>query len=401
MIKNKNYLIFTLLFFLLSHAFVWAQKSRQQLEKEKKQNLQEIIEAEKILAETESKRISSIGQLNALNNQIKAREKLIRSYQAEIELLNAEINEINLIINALEQDLVNLKDEYASMVYLTYKANNGFNNITFLFSAKTFNQFFMRLKYMEQYAQARKNQVAEINNVKDMLQNQVASIEAKNEEKIALKAQQEQENQNLLTMKSKQNKLVKNLQSKESEIRKEIAQRKRAVDKLDEMITELVRREMEEAKRTRADARSLKDITSVTASFENNKSRLSWPVSSGFISAKFGLNPHPVFKGVMESNDGVNIQTNKDEVVTAVFDGVVSRVALAPPPFHQVVLVRHGEYFTVYSKLSDVFVKSGQEIRKGDQVGKVFTDKDGISEMHFMVWKNNQKLDPQNWLVKK
>ena len=375
-----------------------AQKSRDQLEKEKAETLKKIRQAETILKETETQRVASIGQLKALNQQIAAHQSLIGSIDEEINLLNSEIRDINGVIDALEDDLEGLKDEYAKMVYIAYKTNAGFNGLTFLFSASTFNQFFMRLKYMEQYAEARKNQVAEINKVKGMLLDQ---IEAMNEEKIALRAQQEKENNDLLAMKKKQNSLVSQLQKRESEIKKELAQQRKAVAKLDEMISDIVRKEMELARKTAADSRERADMNFATNSFASYKARLDWPVASGFVSSKFGVNPHPVFKGVQEPNDGINIQTNKDEIVACVFDGVVSRVALAPPPFYQVVLIQHGEYYTVYSKLDEVFVKTGQAITKGERIGRVHTDKNGISELHFMVWKNVQKLDPQAWLVKK
>ena len=378
---------------------ILAQKSRTDLEKEKKETLARINEAEKILAETSNARKASIGQLNAINKQIEARESLIQSIGQEVELINSEIGEVSTIIEALENDLVNLKKEYGSMVYIAHKASAGYNRLTFLFSAETFNQFFMRLKYMEQYSDARKNQVEQIERVRDALTEQKYSLENKNTEKKELLAQQVSENQNLLDVKSKRNRLLRELRNKESELKQEIVDNRKAVEKLEGMIAELVRIEMLKAKS--GSAVDLSDMRMVTTLFEENKSQLDWPVASGFVSGKFGVHPHPVYKGIMEKNDGINIQTNRDETVKAVFDGVVSKIAILPPPFYEAVLVKHGEYITVYAKLSEVFVKSGQAIRKGERIGKVLTDKDGISEVHFMVWRNNQKLDPQNWLVRK
>jgi murein hydrolase activator len=396
---NKSALFFIIFLFIGFGAF--AQKSRAQLEREKEETLKKIKEAEKILKQTESERQVSVGQLQALNQQIAARQQLIASIDLEIHLLNEEIKNVSMVVGALEHDLEDLKKEYGEMVYNTYKINSGFNNITFLFSAKTFNQFFRRMKYMEQYSLARKNQMSEIGKVKMMLQAQIASIEAKNQEKIALRAQQEKENRELLSMRGRQTGIVKQLQTKENEVKKELAQSRKAVERVDAMISDIVRREMEMARKAAEGSRLKTTITHSTSSFEASKSRLDWPVSSGFISSRFGQNPHPVFSGITENNDGVSIQTNKNEVVNVVFDGVVTKVALAPPPFYQVVLVQHGEYYTVYSKLSEVYVKSGQTVVKGQRLGKVYTDKNGISEMHFMVWKNIQKLNPQDWLVKK
>ena len=390
-----------LVFLILISSQVFAQQSKAELEKVKKQTLNEILEAEKILSETEDKKMVSIGQLNALKNQINARERLIKSIDKEIELLNNQISESNILIDALEDDLENLKKEYASMVYVTYKANEGFNRLTFIFSAKSFHQFFMRLKYMEQYSKARKNQVAEIEKVQQMLQGQIAAIKDKNEEKQKLREQQLDENRSLLSNKDKQDKLIRQLTSKENQLKAELAEKRSAVAKLDKMIAELVAKEIANANKESVSAKEKSEFIYASSSFEDNKNKLKWPVTTGFISGKFGVHPHPVLKNIMEKNDGVNIQTNSGEKVHNVFDGKVTKVAIAPPPFYNVVLIQHGEYFTVYSKLKIVYVKTGQRINVNDIIGEVYTDKEGVSELHFMVWKNNQKLDPENWLVKK
>jgi len=392
-------LLFLFLIMLLCNA-LWAQQSRKELESQKKKTLKEIIEAEQILAETESEKFVSLGQLRALNQQLKSRQSLIKAIDGEIKILNTEIQETNIIIESLEQDLNNLKKEYASMVYVAHKANEGFNRLTFIFSAETFHQFFMRLKYMDQYSKARKNQVAEITKVKSMLETQIASIKEKTKKKEQLRAQQVKENKNLLALKSKQSNLVQQLSKKEKELKQELADKKDAVEKLDKLIADLVAREMELAKKESESSRANIDFNYASSSFEDNKSKLVWPVSKGFVSGKFGVHPHPVLKGILEKNDGINIQTNKQEKVYAVFNGKVTKVAIAPPPFHNVILIQHGEYFTVYSKLRKVYVKTGQTVKAKDLLGEVHTDKDGVSELHFMVWKNNQKLDPENWLVK-
>ncbi len=395
---NKCFIF--IIIFLLTGWGAFAQKTKAQLEKEKNETLKKIKDTERILKDTESERRVSVGQLQALNEQIGARQTLISSINQEIEILNAEITTVNQVIAALEDDLGELRDEYAEMAYNTQKVNSSFNNLTFLFSAGTFNQFFMRMKYMEQYTLARKNQVKEISKVKSMLQAQIVTIETKNQEKIALREQEEKQNEQLLEMRRKQNGMVKSLQLRETELKKELAQTRKAVERMDAMISDIVKQEMELARKA-AENSALKTNRNIsTNSFESSRSKLNWPVSSGFISSKFGSNPHPVFTGVTETNDGVSIQTNKNEEVNVVFDGVVSKVALAPPPFYQVVLVQHGEYYTVYSKLSEVYVKAGQQVTKGQKLGKVYTDKNGVSEMHFMVWKNIQKLNPQDWLVK-
>jgi murein DD-endopeptidase MepM/ murein hydrolase activator NlpD len=128
---------------------------------------------------------------------------------------------------------------------------------------------------------------------------------------------------------------------------------------------------------------------------------LTWPVARGFVSSKFGLQPHPVLKGVKIENPGVDIQTQQNEVVSAVFEGEVSKIASIPGMNGVVIIIQHGEYRTVYANLSKALVKMGDKVNTKDPIGEVFTDSDGVSEVQFQVWKNFSKLDPLAWLQPK
>ncbi|HAA13143.1 MAG TPA: hypothetical protein DCE41_16210 [Cytophagales bacterium] len=125
------------------------------------------------------------------------------------------------------------------------------------------------------------------------------------------------------------------------------------------------------------------------------------PVASGFISLKFGRQPHPVIRGTEINNDGVDIRTNSGEQVRAVFDGTVTSVAVVPPPYHYAVIISHGDYFTVYTKLKEVTVKNGQRVRARDPIGYVFTNNEGVAELQFQVRRGTELLNPVDWLTKK
>ena len=380
---------------LLLPLWVQAQKSKTQLEKEKIENLRKIAEAEKILTETQSEKKVTVGQLQALNQQIKARESLIGGLTQEVALLDEEIRDLSIVVAALQRDLKNLKEEYATMIYSSYKANRGFNILTFLFSAETFNQLNQRLKYLEQYADARKVQAEQIQVVAEELDQQRGEVEVKRDEQQVLLDQQLKESQKLLVLKNQKSSLVAQLTKKEGELRREVTNRKKSIDRLDATIAELVRRELESNNApSSASAISLEEITS---SFEQRKTKLNWPVASGFISKKFGTQPHPVLKRIKTENNGIDIQTNEQETVRSVFDGEVKMVGYLQG-MNNFVMVKHGSYFTVYSRLKSVSVQKGQAINAMDELGEVFTDSDGISELHFEVWKDFTKLDPEKWL---
>ncbi len=383
-----------IIFLTFSSLQVIAQKSRAQLEKEKKENLSKIIEAQKILQETELEKQTSLGQLRALNQQIKARQALIESITAEIRFLDEDISDLTIVSNALNKDLEALKAEYADMIYSSYKSSSGVSKLTFLFSSGTFNQLTRRMKYLEQYAQARKTTAKEIEIVSAELQRQRDEVVQKKEEQDKLLNEQLKENKKLISLKSKQSKLIAKLSGKEKQLKKELDDRKKLVAKFDQMIADIVKAEME---RTRAEAPGVASV-SVSTLFEENKKKLDWPVEKGFVSMKFGKHPHPVLKGQYEENMGVNIQTNKNELVKAVFDGEVSVVRYIPR-MNYVVIIKHGEYFTTYTNLKTKNVERGQKVAANDVIGEVYTDNQGVSEFQFQIWKNKEKLDPEQWLT--
>lgn len=389
---------------LASTAVAQKDKSsdRAKLEKEKKENLQKIKEAQQTLTETSSKKKTSIGQLNAINEQIEARESMIRSISMELDLLKTQIDEISSVINSLEEDLINLKEEYAYMVYAASKISSSYDRLTFIFSAETFNQMFMRIKYLQQYSEARRNQVEQIQKVTQTLSNQREVIMGKRMEQKVLLDQQMNANKDLLALKAKQRSIIRELSEQEAELKKEVNDRKAAINSLDKLIADLVKKEIKETSKGKSSTKI--ELTASTKalsdSFEKNKSKLQWPVSSGFISQHFGYNPHPVMKNIMIPNDGIDIQTKQNAPVKAVFDGVVKTVA-SVPGMNKVVILQHGDYFTLYARLKEVNVKRGQQLSASDIVGSVYTDNNGVSALQFQIWRNSEKLNPEPWLEKK
>ncbi len=395
--------ILILLLYLISiPQVVHAQKSKAQLEKEKKQTQRKIAETNKILQETATERQATIGQLTAINEQISSRTELINSINREMRLLDQEMGELSQITFSMENDLANLRKEYASMVYAASKVSSGYNKLVFLFSSATFTQLFMRLKYLQQYSEARKIQVNQIQKIKNILIAQRSEMNQKKQEKNALLQIQVSENNNLLALKEKQNQIIQQLNSRQKELEEEIAESKKAIGRLDKLITDLIEEEIKKTtKSSEGTAIALTpEETSVANSFEESKSKLIWPVKAGFISSKFGIQPHPVVKGTVFDNKGISIQTNKGESVRAVYDGVVLSVATVPG-MNKLVALQHGDYITVYAKLSKVTVKAGQKVKAKDVIGEVYTAKDGTSELQFQIWKNYERLNPQAWLFEK
>ncbi len=403
-----NYFALAISFFLAVSpvAAQKQQKNKSQLQKEKQQNLEKIKETERILEQTAQQRKSSLGELAALNQRILQQEVLITSIQSEISLLDEDIDENNDIIAALEEDLTKLKEEYAAMLFSAQKANGKIDQLTFLFSASSFDQLLLRLRYMEQYGKARQEQADAITKVQSVLADQVKQTEAIRENKSTLLAEEVAERKNLENLKAKQNAVVKSLQREEKKLKKDLEDTRKAVAQLDRLIEELVREEIARAEREAREARAKANASAaktnadakvaLSASFEENKAKFSWP-ATGFVSQKFGKQNHPVLKGIVIQNDGINIQTKQDEKVKCIFNGevrMVSQLAL----LGNTIIVSHGDYFSVYAGLKEVFVKPGQKVKTNEELGQLMVNADGISELRFQIRKNTQALDPQTWL---
>lgn len=391
----------SILTFILSFCLVFsvaAQKTKTQLQKEKQQNLQKIKEVEKILSETTTKKKSSLGELTALKQRILEQEKLIGSIKNEVNFLANEIDENNDFIHALEGDLKKLKSEYAAMLFAAQKANNSATRLTFLFSANSFEQLMMRMRYMQQYSEKRKVQAKAITAVQDELSGQIEQIEMIKSEKNTLLKEELSENTNLTGLKKKQNTLVKSLEKEEKSLKQDLEETKKALAILDKKINEIIKEEIERAARE-AKGKSNTATTAATAlsaSFEENRNKFPWPVK-GFVSMGFGRQKHPLLKGIYVDNNGVNIQTTEDEKVKSIFQGEVRAVAFIPPLGNSVIIT-HGEYFTVYSGLKVVYVKRGQKVSVSEEIGQVLSNSEGISELRFQIRKNTTALDPQLWL---
>jgi septal ring factor EnvC (AmiA/AmiB activator) len=387
------------------------QKSKAQLEKEKKENLKRIKEANRILQQTKKQKEASIGQLNAIKEKITVQKGVINNISREINYIDSDVKETEGIVGALQNDLDKLKEEYATMVYAASKTANSYNKLMFLFASDSFNQLVRRMRYLQQYSEARKMQVEQINKVQAALTGQIAVLESKRQEKQSLLGKQLAENKNLLTLRQQQDSVITKLSKQESSLQKEVAARQESVRKLDKLIADIVREEIERAARAaRAAGKESSgsenkvtltpELALISSSFAGNKGRLAWPVERGFISQKFGRHNHPVLKGVVVENHGVDIQTAQGANARAIFEGTVLTVA-SVPGMNNIVMVQHGDYFTVYAKLKTVNVKPGQTVKIKDVIGTVYTDSDGTTELQFQVWKNQQNLNPESWIAHK
>ncbi len=441
--KYSNIIISGFLLFLTLN--VVAQKTRQQLEKEKRENLEKMNEVKSILNQTTTQKKANLGQLRAISRQIETQHKKVELISEDIDLMDSELKELEVAKQELDKDLVKLKAEYAQMIYTTSKRNNNLSMLSFLFSAPSFNQFWARYKYLRQYTDERQKQVTQMKRVQQLMTDKTDRITGKKTDQQRALEAKVAESKNLEGLKLKQNEVVKELGKRESELKVELAEIRKANRDLENSIVTTIRREMQErrarekaaakerAERERAAARAAElekaasgkteNVAKVetkpkvepepapeprnsdgmneaevalASSFEASKGRLPWPVKSGFISDKYGS--HEYIAGQPVTNSGIGIQTNEGEVVRAVYDGEVVDVESAGI-YHNTIFIQHGNYYSIYTKVKGVSVRRGQKVKAREPIAVVATSKDGVSELNFQIWKNENKTNPENWLA--
>ncbi len=445
--RRNSRLVFLILLFsfvLVSPHFSQNGKNpKKDLENKKKKINEEINEINSMLNETKANKKSSIGALVNINIKLEKRQDLINTINAQIRELNKEIRQNESQIEQLKNNLEKLKREYARMIIVAQRNQDSYSALMFIFSSENFNQAYSRLKYMQQYSEFRKKQAAEIINTQSLLLAKLNELKDQRHEKNILLGNEEEEKQNLSSEKIEQEQVLTELQKKEKELKAELEKKKQDAIQLQiaikRMIEAEIRRKAEEAAKAEALAAAARkakeekarderkknnkggkneasaplkpekkenpvmpelteEAEALSADFSNNRGKLPWPVAKGIICETYGEHEHPAIKGFMMFNNGVEICATKGTQARAVFEGEVTGIAVSPTG-GKLVIIRHGEYLSVYSNLDDVLVKTGQKVSVKQPIGSVMHNEDeGKTSMNLQIWKGQKTMDPSGWL---
>jgi septal ring factor EnvC (AmiA/AmiB activator) len=410
-----------ILFFLVPMitGFSQSPKEKEKLQRTKQQLEEEIRYTSEMLEKTQQNKKTSLHKLQLLSKKIKSREALIDAINRELNDVQVMIAVENLQIDQMSKQIQALKLEYARMISYAYRTMNGYNKLMFIFSAKDFNQAFQRLKYYQQYASYRRRQAARIESTQSAINRQRRELEEIKNQKLSLVESQQLEKQKLDHEKTEKAKAVKEFSSKESQLLATLKTKQKAAQRLEYAIEKLIADEIRASEerlrknsagenRSASTGKSAGTLTAIaltprekelSSSFSANQGRLPWPVERGVISGSFGEHAHPVLEYVKVKNNGIDIMTENGSQVRTVFSGRVSRV-MSFPNLNKVVIIRHGEYLSVYSNLGEVSVRDGQELTAKQPIGQVFTNpEDQKSELHFEIWRGKVIQNPENWLA--
>lgn len=397
-----------LLLLLFPVALVAQNQSRETLERDRRRIETEIRLTNEMLQETRKSAEAGLNHLVILNAQISRRENLLSTLNKEIGSLNQEIDSQAREITRLGAELEELRSSYARMIRHAYNTRSGYQRLAFIFSSENFNQALRRLRYFQEYARHRKIQAEVIERSRQRLTAEIQKLENQRAEKQVLLGEQRRLIAELAGERTEQNRVVRDLRRRERELRERLRVQERSRQELQRSIERVIaeerRRSQEQARaegrRVTPGAFALSPEEQVlSGNFAANKGRLPWPVERGVISGTFGVHPHPVLRNIQVVNNGVDFSTVPGALARSVFDGRVSRVITVPGAFYAVI-IRHGEYLTVYSNLSRVTVSNGDRVTTRQVIGEVATNQEeGKTLLHFEIWLGNQKLNPAAWIA--
>lgn len=398
-------LIFLLIILLINPQAGLGQ-SRHALEKKRQQLSQQIHRIGEQLKQTQTTEKNALEIYRMRREKINYQQKLIENLQKELQQINRKIREKNDSLQQLNKDLALLKEKYAEAVRKAYKISGKEKILFFVLSADNFQQAVRRVRYIREYADYLKRQARDIEYKQKEIQAIRRKLTAQKHRKQNMLTRLADEKKQMLKEQQKQEQLIASLRKKKSYYLKQIRRKQREAQRIDRQIRKLIAREI--ARRNKARGKKGRNEFALTPagkalakSFAANKGRLPWPVKHGYVSRRFGVQPHPVFRNVKITNSGIYITTPPHEKVYSVFDGEVMMIQVIPGA-NTAVHIRHGNYISIYLNLENVQVHQGQKIRKGQYIGQVAKDPStGTYILKFKIYKNLHKLNPLLWLARK
>ena len=371
-------------------------QSVKNLKSQREKTLKELEETKKMIQQTNSNEKATVNKLNLLNKDIQTRKRLINDLNYEIQGLDQEMTRLSMKRDSLQADLEALKESYAELVRQSHYTIADESPLLFILSAEDFQQMLRRVRYMQEFQQFRKEQVARIENTQAEIdvQNQMLSENKSNKEEAVRTHKVQQDN--LSRDEKKQKAMLEQLKKKKSTLLAQQKKQQKKADDLNRKIEELIAKEM-----SKSEGKTLtKEQTLIAGGFEKNKGRLPMPVEKGFISGHFGVQAHPTLEKVTVNNKGVYIQTSAGTQARAVYEGEVTSCFVMSGT--TAVIIQHGNYRTVYSGLSSVSVKKGDKVKAKQAIGTIYSDPedDNATTLFFQIWLNKNILNPEQWLAK-
>jgi septal ring factor EnvC (AmiA/AmiB activator) len=443
------------LFFFIIVPFVHCQTNSKTLKQEQQKIENKIQKTKSLLKKVKNNSEQSLNALKLINNQINSREELVRIYDNQVQMANLQLTEKNQTISQLKQRIVNLKKQYRAMLIYAYMHRSNFSGIMYILSSSNYNEAIKRNNYLKIVAELQKKQFAIVLQNQKKINGEIKNIiTVKNEKKIVINEKKKEtglietdkktkeatfnkykkeEEKLFVQLKSEENKKQELKQRISEAIKKEIlVEQKKQADKIieekakkDKLAKEKVKKLAEDKKITSSKEKTNgsssvdknikntenpvstvyiepQETIKMDKNFQFNKGKLPWPVSSGSITERYGRNPHPTLNGVVTNNNGIDITCSEGSSVRAVFEGEVTSVFNIPGA-GKVIIIKHGNYRSVYSNINENYVKIGAKVSTKQNIGSLIKDGDFSVchlEIHQVINGVTQSLNPSLWISK-
>jgi len=380
---------------MLLPAAGFAQNVTEQ-EKKKRQIEQEIEFLDTQLASTLKKKSANTNDLNFIRRKITNRKKLLAQIESEIKTINLEMLRKEFEINRLKGSLGELKREYSKLIYTAYKNRDQSAWLMYVLASENLNQSYRRWAYFKEFNRSMQNRASQIKRTADQIDSEVNALEKMKMSSLKAQDQKSREFKKLQNDELGAKRTITQLTQKEKDVRKQLDAKRREVERLNREIERIMAEAVKEKKSV--DYKESAADRQLSDKFELNRGKLPWPVKRGAVVEEFGQHNHPVFKNIkLPFNNGVNIATDLNAEVFAVFDGVVKQV-LVMPGYNQCVLIQHGNFYTFYCKLDKIKVKAGSKVKTGDSLGTLAAADEKSSVIHFQLWNGMTKQNPESWI---
>lgn len=398
---SKIYILFLLLSFSVLNAQDY-QARQKKLEAQKISLKKEIIQINSLIEDSRRRSKNLANELEDLQLKISVRDKLININNSQLNNLTSIIENQTKKIADLENNLIDLKNEYEKIIYTSYKKRSTQMKLMFLFASENLNQAFKRFQYFKQYSKYRKKQADQIIIIQGQLTQKIDSLEIMKTEKQNIVKENKTVKQSLTNEIIQQDNLFRSLLKTQKDYSAQVDIKERQSRQIDNEIRKLISLAISESNKNNNSSNfSLTpEGRLISKNFQSNKGRLPWPVKEGVIVRRFGTQRHPVVRTTTINSNGISIATSPNSIVYSVFDGEVLSV-YGFSGGNPGVLLRHGKYISNYQNLSSIYVKKGDKVSANDQIGIVFTNEStGKTVLKFNIFNELKPENPIIWLDK-
>ena len=388
-----------LLFIVLTSSSLSSQ-TKQDLENQKKQIQQDIKKIElKLKANSKQKKLI-VSNAEDINYKIKLQQNLINNINSQLNLILREIDRNENRLSDLKQRELTLKDELSKMLLSAYKKKSNLNKLMFVLSSTSFQQAYKRIQYFKQYANFQNKTLSKIKINSNDIKNVIVVLDSQKTNKKLLIDENEEIKRDLNIEYTGLNNLIAEVNKNQKRYSAEIKQKQKLTREIDKKIQRLIKEALAKAKKKDGRFELTEEAKLISKNFNANKGKLPSPVIRGSVVLGFGKQPHPIVKTTTIQSNGVRIRTSSDVEARTIFNGEVYSIIKSKNNTHT-ILIQHGNFFTVYKNLSDIYVKKGDKLKTKDSIGKIATDPlNGQTILSFSIFNNGVPQNPRFWIYK-